>query len=276
MVRDTLDYETATAPTYDKLDLASAAMNAARDANVDGTFPQWEAVAERFTPTDDIDAPLFPDLLPGAPIAAMERTAKAAPGAVTWQAAGDAFIGSVEGDEGLSYISMRGALGYTGRKGFEHHVGGHDEAMAYLLDLAAQRGLPSPVDLECACWQIEYDYGPMDLAAANSQRPFGKVKFEGPKLDIEAGRIVGLTVAATHERYGWSETVEDWETLDKRTVRHDGGPKRSRGPILSRCRPTGHNCTSSRKAMSTVRTGTATLSRITRRLSISRKSSCER
>lgn len=193
---------------------------------IDGTFPDWTRLwtgEGALTPTEATgDAPmLFPDLMPGAPTGAMDSIAKAAGAPIAWRTARSGFIGAANGDADLQFGCMRGQLGYAGRKGFFHAVGGHDEAERYLLALAETRGLPNAGEIEGRCWEINYNWGECSLAAINGEAAWGEAKFEAPKLQYSGGRIVGLTIAGKETRRGYRETVTDWETLSERTVWHE-------------------------------------------------------
>lgn len=207
---------------------------------IDADFPQWERVfsGPLFAPTGETEPCLFPDLLPGAPTGAMETLAKAAPGAIEWEPTAGGLIGTAIGDPGMVYAVARGALSYTGRKGFAFTVDS-SEARAYLEALASAKGLPTLADLEARCEAINAEWGDkadmsseQRLAIMNSRAPFGEAGTGeyrpgyGDKTGLSnglqkvGGRVVGLTVGAWHYRRGWSETVTDWEALCEREVYH--------------------------------------------------------
>lgn len=63
---------------------------------IDGTFPDWTRCFESdLAPTDYAEPVLFPDLLPGVPVAKMEKLAKAFSGEVEWSNAFHGRLGRV-------------------------------------------------------------------------------------------------------------------------------------------------------------------------------------
>lgn len=198
---------------------------------VDGTFPDWQRVAGQFTVKADADAPLFPDLLPGAPTAQMERLAKAAPGAVTWEHAGRAMLGTVAGDDGLDLLAMRMAGFQCDKRGFEFHMDGHAEAQAYLVALAESAGLPSADAIAARCSVINAEWEAREALLppfcggdyCTNGTEHGRAEAMAPLLCYAGGRVVGLTIAGEQYRSTWFEDVEDWETLSERRERHEGG-----------------------------------------------------
>ncbi len=189
---------------------------------IDGTFPDWRRVADlSAAPTDETDAPLFPDLLPGAPTAQMERQSKACPLSIEWQAGGTMFKGRCPDDAGLLFLAMRMRGLTCDKKGFNFAMSGRGEARAYLEALAQSAGLLAPGDMRARVETMIEDLG-------ETFAPYGRATQEtvSPRLTDEGtlqefgGRIVGMTIAGTVTRHAWSECVEDWETLSKRWVTH--------------------------------------------------------
>jgi hypothetical protein len=88
---------------------------------VDGAFPDWTRVWGDDGPLAPIEAQeaLFPDLLPGAPVAMLEKLAKPHKGALTWSPAREGQLGEVAGDPGLLFgvLNLKDD-GACGKKGF--------------------------------------------------------------------------------------------------------------------------------------------------------------
>ena len=187
---------------------------------IDGTYPQWERAFETALAPTDGPAALFPELLPGAPAAQLEKLTKAAGGDVTWEPARDGLTGTVPGDDGLilGAMAMRGDT--SDKKGMAYQWRGQDEAQAYLLALAESRGLPSPEELAARAEAIQESFGEYDLDAMNGRRPFGRVSNHGVRLIQRGGRVIGLTVAGEVRIGAWRETVQDWEALCEREIHH--------------------------------------------------------
>ena len=174
---------------------------------IDGTYPDWERpFAENLAPSDASPA-LFPELLPGAPVATIDKIAKAAKGlAIDWQPAAQGMVGTVAADPGLLFGAMNmGHAGACQRKGFEYRWNGAGEAQAYLVALAESRGLPSAADIE---------------ARAKAMVGEAYSHFEGARTIQRGDRIVGLTISGRFTRPGWSETVTNWENLVEREIVH--------------------------------------------------------
>lgn len=201
---------------------------------IDGAFPDWRQAFERIaTPTGEIDAPMFPELLPGAPVAGMEKLAKSAPGPVTWENGNSGLLGTVAGDQGFLLACARGALSHTGRNGFSHNVGGHAEATAYLEAIAEGLGLPSKAEMAARVEAINAQWGERDLAALNQDAPHctaymagdyaATYRHSGVKdsgLITRGDRILGYTVGGFMVSQHWIETRQNWETLSYEVVSH--------------------------------------------------------
>lgn len=71
---------------------------------IDGTFPDWTRCFDSdLAPTDHAEPVLFPDLLPGVPVAKMEKLEKAAGGEIDWSNAYHGRLGSVSGDPDMLF-----------------------------------------------------------------------------------------------------------------------------------------------------------------------------
>lgn len=160
---------------------------------IDGTFPDWTRPFEgNLTPIADADAPLFPELVAGAPLAAMGKLEKGAGQAVEWQEAASGRIGAVPADPDMIFGCMNVVAvgepvkGY--RYGYEHD---RDTATRYLVGQAERR------------------HGPI---------PFAWSK----RLQVEGGEAVGLTVGETKWIPGEYVERPNWETLVVESVYIEG------------------------------------------------------
>jgi len=160
---------------------------------IDGTFPDWSRPFEgNLTPIADADAPLFPELVAGAPLAAMAKLEKGAGQVVEWQEAASGRIGAIPADPDMVFGCMNVAAigepvkGY--RYGYEHD---RDTATRYLVGQAERR------------------HGPI---------PFAWSK----RLQVEGGEAVGLTVGETKWIPGEYVERPNWETLVVESVYIEG------------------------------------------------------
>lgn len=182
-----------------------------------GTFPEWERVfaAGSLAPTDG-DACLFPDLLPGAPVAMLEKLAKGVKGAIDWQPATRGLIGTVPGDDGLIFGAMAMAGGGCDKRDMAYQWSGQDDARSYLTALAESAGLPSAADMAARCAAFVPDDG------RDTESHWGSAYSHGAQLIMDGGTVRGLTVSGRYDTYGWRETVQDWEALAFRHIDHAG------------------------------------------------------
>ncbi|MBK6800383.1 MAG: hypothetical protein IPG83_02530 [Novosphingobium sp.] len=149
---------------------------------IDGTFPQWERAFEGLAPTGETEAPLFPELIPGTPLAAMAKLGKGA--AIEWQDATDGKFGTVPGDDGLIFaaLNLRADIAEP-LKGYRYsHEQGDYAASEYLTGLAVKRHGAIPHD-----WNVH--------------------------LVTDAGGYQGLTVGKTEYIAGHYVETPNWETL---------------------------------------------------------------
>ena len=108
---------------------------------IDGTFPDWTKCfdGDPLTPTGEAEAPLFPELIPGTPLAAMAKLGKGA--AIEWQDATSGKFGTVPGDDGLLFgaLNLRADIAEP-IKGYRYsHEQGDYAAREYLTGLAVKR-----------------------------------------------------------------------------------------------------------------------------------------
>lgn len=160
---------------------------------IDDTFPDWTRPFEgNLTPIADADAPLFPELVAGAPLAAMAKLEKGAGQVVEWQEAASGRIGATPADPDMVFGCMNVAAigepvkGY--HYGYEHD---RDTATRYLVGQAERR------------------HGPI---------PFAWSK----RLQVEGGEAVGLTVGETKWIPGEYVERPNWETLVVESVYIEG------------------------------------------------------
>lgn len=151
---------------------------------IDGTFPDWTKVfdGDQLTPTDEAEAPLFPELIPGTPLAAMAKLGKGA--AIEWQDATSGKLGTVPGDDGLIFgaLNLR-ADNAEPIKGYRYsHEQGDYAAREYLTGLAVKRHGAIPHD-----WNAS--------------------------LVTDASGYQGLTVGKTEYIAGHYVESPNWETL---------------------------------------------------------------
>jgi DNA polymerase III sliding clamp (beta) subunit (PCNA family) len=175
---------------------------------VDGTFPDWTRAFEGMAaPTGEGEPALFPDMMPGRPLAAMEALAKAAPVAIDWQEGDKRYIGAAAGDPGFVWCAMMLATDNEPRKGYRYSDGeSRDYARAYLKALADSHGLPSAESFEAKAERLNDKGGCQYYARSRCH------------LETSGGRVVGLTVSGTVAHYARWETVQDWEALCVREI----------------------------------------------------------
>lgn len=151
---------------------------------IDGTFPDWAKAfdGEQLTPTGEAEAPLFPELIPGTPLAAMAKLGKGA--AIEWQDATAGKFGTVPGDDGLIFgaLNLR-ADNAEPIKGYRYsHEQGDYAASEYLTGLAVKRHGAILHD-----WNV--------------------------RLVTDANGYQGLTVGKTEYIAGHYVETPNWETL---------------------------------------------------------------
>lgn len=196
---------------------------------IDGTFPAWESVFDAAMAPTDGAAAMFPELLPGAPVDAMDKCAKGAKAKLDWQPSRDGFLGTVPGDDGLLFACMALRDGAGPRKGYAYQWSGHGDAESYLLALIETRGLVSPAAMAeraeavNAAFGDENDSWEYNGGCPYRARPWGRATFEGAQLIQRGSRIMGLTIGGEVETRSWKETVQDWEALCEREIHHAGG-----------------------------------------------------
>lgn len=193
---------------------------------IDGTFPQWENLFTGALAPIAGEPCMFPELLPGAPVAMIEKLAKAGKLSIDWEPTASGMFGTVAGDDGLLFgaMAMRGDA--VDKKGMAYQWSGAGDALAYLEALAESAGLPSGEVMAAKCAAITQAYGhPNDSfnhdgGEVYAARPWGRVQYYGPQLIQSGGQVLGLTVSASVAVCDWQERVQDWETLSERTIHH--------------------------------------------------------
>lgn len=151
---------------------------------IDGTFPDWcRPWDAHLAPTGE-PAPLFPELLPAAPLGAMERIGKATGAAMVWEPSANGMIGTLPDDTGMIFGCV--ALAAASREPVKGYRFGHERAdesaMRYLRGLAKDR---------CE-------------VTANG---------ENSHLMVQGGQYLGLTVGNWETVAGHYAERQNWETL---------------------------------------------------------------
>ncbi len=182
---------------------------------IDGTFPDIARPFEvQLAPTGDDAAPLFPELVAGAPLASMAKLEKAAGQPIEWQDAAQGKLGVAPGDDGLLFACMNVVAENEPVKGFTYGYD-HDRerAFTYLHGLAETRNGPIPF-----AWQ------------SNS-------------LQVRDGQAVGATFGERTwtkgeyvERPNWETLVVEQVYIEPREVWADGSysvvmPQEDRRPL---------------------------------------------
>lgn len=187
-------------------------------------FDWQRAFTGPLAPVEATEGALFPDLLPGRPIGAMDTLAKAAPVAIEWSEAAQGMLGTSPQDPGL----LLGAMNLTGatsapRKGYFYTQTGAREATEYLQALAAQAGLPDE-DTFAEMVRARNEEVKVDKVltrhAPECPMPVRRAEedYKNHGLQYSNGRIVGYTVAGVEGHPAFVEVVQDWETLAMREV----------------------------------------------------------
>jgi DNA polymerase III sliding clamp (beta) subunit (PCNA family) len=175
---------------------------------IDWDFPDWQlAFAGACIPTEATEAALFPDMMPGRPLAAMEALAKASAVPIVWQESLGAFIGESPDDAGLAWCCNALRTDNEPRKGYRYSDGeSRDHARAYLKALAEAQGLPGADTFRNKAERL------------NEQR--GRQYYASSFYDLQTsgGRVLGLTIGGKVAHYATYETVKDWETLSNRVI----------------------------------------------------------
>lgn len=152
---------------------------------VDGTFPDMgRPFEEQLAPTHEAELPMFPELLPGTPLAPMAKIEKAAGQPVEWQDAAKGKLGIVPGDDGLLFACMNVTALHEPVKGY-HYGYDHDRAVA----LRYLRG------------QAETRHGPIPFA------------WQSGGLQVIDGQAVGATFGDRTWTKGEYVERPNWETL---------------------------------------------------------------
>lgn len=90
---------------------------------IDGTFPQWERLFDEQLAAGEAEPALFPELLPGLPVVAMEKLAKAA-GDIDWQPARQGLVGGLASDPDMLFAAYRKPGGECSKQGFDYRATG--------------------------------------------------------------------------------------------------------------------------------------------------------
>lgn len=162
---------------------------------IDGTFPDWTRLWDEggnLAPTGEA-LPMFPELLPAAPLTHMQAIEKAVKAPITWEAAASGMMGTLPDDSGLLFGAIQNArAGLEPVKGFRVSFDADQEAaQRYLTALADQRAGRTVTRDKC-------------------------------RLQVRGGEVLGLTVGDWTYEQGRYEERHNWETLHVEKVWIDG------------------------------------------------------
>ena len=151
------------------------------------TFPDVEDLVCRSIGDAPAQPLLIPELDPDINPATLERMAKAAGDALSWESAGDVMLATDPANPDWLGIACKGGM----PKGYSiDYDQAHQAAAAYLADLASKRGL--------------------DVGKPEHQRLIVNGQ--------DAGTVRGLTIGAQVYIPASVDYVQDWETLTMRRV----------------------------------------------------------
>lgn len=160
---------------------------------IDGTFPDWARCwDDQLAPTGEA-LPMFPELLPAAPLTHMQAIEKAVKAPITWEPARDGMTGTLSGDSDILFaaINPKGA------------------------DMEPVKGFKVSYDAD---QQAAGRY----LAALADQRAGRTVTRDKCRLQVRGGEVLGLTVGDWNYEQGRYEERPNWETLHVEKVWIEG------------------------------------------------------
>lgn len=160
---------------------------------IDGTFPDWARCwDDQLAPTGEA-LPMFPELLPAAPLTHMQAIEKAVKAPITWEPARDGMTGTLSGDSDILFaaINPKGA-DMEPVKGFKVSYDADQQAAGrYLVALADQRAGRAVAREKC-------------------------------RLQIWRGEVLGMTYGDWTHEPGRYEDRHNWETLHVEKVWIEG------------------------------------------------------
>lgn len=162
---------------------------------IDGTFPDWARCwdeGEDFAPTGE-GLPMFPELLPAAPLTHMQAIEKAVKAPIAWEPVTNGMMGTLPNDPGLLFGAMQiSGTAWEPVKGYHVTYGAdQDEAGRYLTALADQRAGRTVAREKC-------------------------------RLQVRGREVLGLTVGYWTFEQGRYEDRHNWETLHVEKVWIEG------------------------------------------------------
>lgn len=160
---------------------------------IDGTFPDWARCwDEQLAPTGEA-LPMFPELLPAAPLTHMQAIEKAVKAPITWEPARDGMTGTLAGDSDILFAAINPVgMGMEPVKGFKVSYDADQQAAGrYLTALADQRAGRTVTRDKC-------------------------------RLQVRGGEVLGLTVGDWTFEQGRYEERPNWETLHVEKVWIEG------------------------------------------------------
>lgn len=142
---------------------------------IDADYPLWHKVFEtQLAPTSETEPVLFPDLLPGVPLAIMDKLAKKGPGAIDWQPAFQGRLGIVESDPDMLFAVYVDPRNSDAPKGF-----------SYTAD-----NLTFTVEGDATVYPVATKGGRMNLTAAQVREIVGESCFETFAVTLADGETV--------------------------------------------------------------------------------------
>lgn len=161
---------------------------------IDGTFPTWEHLFEgQLAPTGD-EPPMFPELMPAAPLKDMQTVERAVKAPVAWEVVRDGMMGTVANDDGLLFaaMNMTDKMAQQPVKGFWiTYTADSEAALKYLCAIADKN--------------------------AGREVPRSQVG-----MQLRGKEVLGLTVGEKTWIDGHYVDVPNWETLHIEKVHIEG------------------------------------------------------
>lgn len=159
---------------------------------IDADYPLWHKVFEtQIAPTSETEPVLFPDLLPGVPLAIMDKLAKKGPGAIDWQPAFQGRLGIVDSDPDMLFAVYIDPRNSDAPKGF-----------SYTAD-----NLTFTVEGDATVYPVATKGGRMNLSAAQVREIVGESCFETFAVTLADGETVHVLQWLWDDGYGHFLTV---------------------------------------------------------------------
>lgn len=160
---------------------------------IKGTFPAWEHCwDDQLAPTGEA-LPMFPELLPAAPLTHMQAIEKAVKADVIWEPARDGMSGTLPGDPDILFAAINPKAGNL-----------------------------EPVKGYKVTFQADQEAAGRYLVALADQRAGRTVARDKCRLQVMGGEVLGLTVGNWEFEQGRYEERPNWETLHVEKVWIEG------------------------------------------------------